>query len=441
MVAKNKKKAVTEPLDGESAEVIFFPVKPEAGSDYQGAKHITQYNTENTETTNSAKKGKGRPPTHGLSGTPTYESFKAAKARCSNPKLAQFKDYGGRGIEFRFGSIIDLVEAIGERPDGKTLDRIDTNGHYEAGNVKWSTPVEQAKNRRPATYYQKQAIEARWYREREPRTLWLNTARFWSLSVVLFNRHGLPERAMAELMQFREGCSLPNATFPLDELWNWCDPNPGYILLPSITNPGGRVILRGGPFGGMRRSSHNGRGYISGFVHVPLRLNCTEQERVIVEEFVNGYRLGGGAGLCYHGGNMLYSPAPIEGRLMAIAARIAKIDWKVRVVPVAEAAADLLADNTEHLTDSSCLVIPDLHVHGAEGFGLDRLSRYLVLKMLRERLNNRLPTIVHVANPIELGQEFASFLEFNYRMVDLDALPALKHPDPVAPVWGAEAEE
>jgi len=38
---------------------------------------------------------------------------------------------------------------MGERPDGKTLDRKDSNGNYEPDNCKWSTKAEQLANRRP----------------------------------------------------------------------------------------------------------------------------------------------------------------------------------------------------------------------------------------------------------------------------------------------------
>lgn len=77
----------------------------------------------------------------------TARSYKNAKSRCNNPKAMGYHRYGGRGIEFRLASVEDLMADIGERPDKKhSLDRIDNEGHYEIGNVKWSTAAEQLLN-------------------------------------------------------------------------------------------------------------------------------------------------------------------------------------------------------------------------------------------------------------------------------------------------------
>lgn len=51
-------------------------------------------------------------------------------------------------VEFRFESYEQFLQELGPRPDGMTLDRIDVNGHYEPGNVRWATHYEQVRNKR-----------------------------------------------------------------------------------------------------------------------------------------------------------------------------------------------------------------------------------------------------------------------------------------------------
>lgn len=89
--------------------------------------------------------------THGLSASPEYNSYLNAQSRCENKGNAGYLNYGGRGIEFRFRSFEEFIAEVGPRPAPKksySLDRIDNDGHYEPGNVRWATRKEQNANRR-----------------------------------------------------------------------------------------------------------------------------------------------------------------------------------------------------------------------------------------------------------------------------------------------------
>ncbi|WMM35523.1 hypothetical protein [Vibrio phage PJN101] len=105
---------------------------------------------------------------HGLKGTPTYKSFDSAKQRCTNPNKDYYEKYGGRGIKFLFRSVQELVDDIGLRPEGMTLDRIDVNGNYEVGNVRWATVKEQnnnASSNRNITCMGKTQTQSQWAEE------------------------------------------------------------------------------------------------------------------------------------------------------------------------------------------------------------------------------------------------------------------------------------
>jgi hypothetical protein len=76
----------------------------------------------------------------------TRNSFYKAKQRC---KLGAKHHPAYENVEFKFSSFQEFLDEVGIRPEGCTLDRINTLGHYEHGNVRWATAKEQAANRVP----------------------------------------------------------------------------------------------------------------------------------------------------------------------------------------------------------------------------------------------------------------------------------------------------
>lgn len=80
-----------------------------------------------------------------------YKAWCEMKKRCSNPRSNRFKHYGGRGITVSPLWINDFqafLNHIGPCPPGLELDRIEVNGHYEIGNVRWVNQFVQAGNTR-----------------------------------------------------------------------------------------------------------------------------------------------------------------------------------------------------------------------------------------------------------------------------------------------------
>lgn len=92
---------------------------------------------------------------HGLSGTSIYNRWRAIINRCNNPNFNKYELYGARGIkvyplwQVDFILFYDYVTAL---PDygklGLTLDRIDNDGNYEPGNLRWATYSHQNVNKR-----------------------------------------------------------------------------------------------------------------------------------------------------------------------------------------------------------------------------------------------------------------------------------------------------
>lgn len=82
-----------------------------------------------------------------------YILWQNIKQRCYNPKTPKFKYYGGRGIKMHapwlcnsLDFIIYILTELGPCPKNCSLERINNNGNYEPGNLKWANQSEQVLN-------------------------------------------------------------------------------------------------------------------------------------------------------------------------------------------------------------------------------------------------------------------------------------------------------
>lgn len=96
----------------------------------------------------------------GRTSHPQYHRWHNMIARCTRPNHPEWENYGERGItvceewmENPF-SFYEFLEEMGPCPPGYSMDRIDNNGNYEPGNIRWASSSEQNANRR--TYSQKE---------------------------------------------------------------------------------------------------------------------------------------------------------------------------------------------------------------------------------------------------------------------------------------------
>lgn len=91
-----------------------------------------------------------------------WRAWNAMIRRCTYPSMDDWPKYGGAGVtvcEKWRNSFTAFLEDVGFAPSTKhSIDRIDNNGNYEPGNVRWATPSEQIKNSKRARWIEHQGV-------------------------------------------------------------------------------------------------------------------------------------------------------------------------------------------------------------------------------------------------------------------------------------------
>ena len=86
--------------------------------------------------------------------SPLWYTYNNMKKRCYNLSSNDYKNYGGRGIRIcedwlGIDGFSNFIDYIGQKPSSKhTLDRIDNDGDYKPGNVRWAERSVQNINQR-----------------------------------------------------------------------------------------------------------------------------------------------------------------------------------------------------------------------------------------------------------------------------------------------------
>lgn len=132
---------------------------------------------------------------HEMYGTRTYKSWQAMKNRCLNKNCIEYNNWGGRGITVcnEWLKFKNFYRDMGNRPEDKSIDRINNNGNYCKNNCKWSTQKEQTNNKRNncfLLYMGKTKTISQWsvFLNIKYTTIWWRIRKGWKTEKALNNK-------------------------------------------------------------------------------------------------------------------------------------------------------------------------------------------------------------------------------------------------------------
>lgn len=344
-------------------------------------------------------------------------AFHNAKQRCQNPKNASYPKYGGAGIKVLLGSVDDLVKAIGWPASPQvSLERINPQGHYEPGNIRWASKTAQAHNKvgSPlATLLPLEKLVEQVKATLNNKGLRDRATDAWSLVIDRLNRGHFFASDANKLATLAPHFDPTDAGWELGQVRDYAEA-PSYFTLPSITMPGQVVRLRGGPFS-PAQLRQGAEGTLAGLGGLEMSMNIFPTiwdwlvEDAHSDPDVGAVWIGQVASQHLKWGGM-------EGQMLAIASRMRRHGKNAKFAPLRTLLIELndlgspklWAMEPASVLDAKFLFIPDFQIDVGVGNEPSPYEWSTLVSLLEYRAKAGHLTFVGVQNPHKLPPRVAT---------------------------------
>ncbi len=169
-----------------------------------------------------------------------------ARQRCTNPKNPDYSNYGAIGVMVLFKTTDELIQEVGLPKPQETLDRIDPNGHYEPGNVRWASAALQAGNKKlsSSNFHLSEAGLILSAKEAAAQLDGRrNVAGSWCAARRAFLRGHFRPKEVELLLKLQSSAGALEAGLDVHTVVDWLN-EPTFLHLPALSLPNARIRIR-----------------------------------------------------------------------------------------------------------------------------------------------------------------------------------------------------
>lgn len=359
-------------------------------------------------------------------------AFDNAKYRCKN-------ETAYASVKFLYCSFGQFVEDVGlPTCADESLDRINVNGHYEAGNCRWTNKFVQAANKKGAPKASVLTLSQLEAKYKAP----LGSARIiraeaWKRTIEAANDLGW---AASDLDFFAANSTLdPRTQFSFPIGIGYCVNQPCVFALPSLTVPEPLVRIRGGPFRSrigvdaykeaQLNKAYARRGLIAGLSRVQATYNVHESDRARVAHAIKNRLVG--CAFCAQPHKNAWAQGAIETRFLALASRLISVGKEASLYPLLELVSLLKQMKSSEWDDADApafrdnMFVPDLQVDLGESFDVASYDLGFVRNLLAWRSEHELTTFVGIQNPMKLPEGMRSLIFSRYDIFEWPQVPVI----------------